>query len=96
MKIAVIGQGYVGLTIAAFAGEYFQVIGFDNNERVVNQLNNGFSHIEGIESSRLSKLVELGKYAASTNGSDISDVDIVVIAVPTPLTAERRPDLSFI
>ena len=96
MKIAVIGQGYVGLTIAAFAGEYFQVIGFDSNERIVNQLNNGFSHIEGIESSRISRLVEQGKYAASTNSSDISDVDIVVIAVPTPLSADRRPDLSFI
>jgi UDP-N-acetyl-D-mannosaminuronate dehydrogenase len=39
MKIAIIGQGYVGLTISAFAGERFDVVGFDNNKRIVDQLN---------------------------------------------------------
>ena len=42
MKIAIIGQGYVGLTIAIFAADFFEVIGFDNSERVVEQLNQGF------------------------------------------------------
>ena len=96
MKIAIIGQGYVGLTISAFAGEFFIVVGFDNNQRIVDQLNNGVSHIEGVESSQLTKLVKAGRYSASTIGSDISDADIVVIAVPTPLTKKREPDLSFI
>jgi UDP-N-acetyl-D-glucosamine dehydrogenase len=49
MKVAVVGQGYVGLTIAAFASEFFQVIGFDINKKVVDQLNLGISHIEGVE-----------------------------------------------
>lgn len=96
MKVGIIGQGYVGLTISAFAAEHFQVIGFDSNPRIVRQLNKGFSHIEGIENSKISKLVESGKYVATTDGVDISDVDIVVIAVPTPLTIERKPDLTFI
>ena len=96
MKIAIIGQGYVGLTISAFAGEFCNVVGFDNNQRIVDQLNSGVSHIEGVESSQLKKLVKAGRYAASTTGSDISEVDIVVIAVPTPLTKKREPDLSFI
>ena len=96
MKVSVIGQGYVGLTISAFAGEFYEVIGFDNNQKIVDQLNQGISHIEGVESSLLKKWIKDGNYRATTNGSDISDSDIVVIAVPTPLTKDRKPDLTFI
>ncbi|CAN2231279.1 nucleotide sugar dehydrogenase [Candidatus Planktophila dulcis] len=96
MKIAIIGQGYVGLTISAFAGEYFEVIGFDNNQRIVDQLNDGKSHIEGVESSVLKNWIDAGRYRASVNGFEIADADIVVIAVPTPLNEERQPDLAFI
>jgi UDP-N-acetyl-D-glucosamine dehydrogenase len=96
MKVAIIGQGYVGLTISAFAGEFFEVVGFDNNPKVVSQLNQGISHIEGVESSVLKKWISAGRYKATNNGEDISDSDIAVIAVPTPLTKEREPDLTFI
>ena len=96
MKVAIIGQGYVGLTISAFAGEFFEVVGFDNNQKIVNQLNSGISHIEGVESSVLQKWIKVGRYSATTLGSDISDVDIVVIAVPTPLSKDRQPDLTFV
>ena len=96
MKVGIIGQGYVGLTISAFAGEYFEVIGFDNNHRVVEQLNLGISHIEGVDSELLNKWIKAGRYRATTKGSDIADAGIVVIAVPTPLTKDRQPDLAFI
>lgn len=96
MKVGIIGQGYVGLTISVSAAENNQVIGFDSNPRVVSQLNSGISHIEGVENSRLSKLIKAGKYYATTEGKDLSNVDIVVIAVPTPLTGDRKPDLKFI
>jgi UDP-N-acetyl-D-glucosamine dehydrogenase len=96
MKVAVIGQGYVGLTIAAFAAEHFDVVGFDSNQNIVNQLNQGHSHIEGVESSQLGKLIKSGRYGATTQGRDIQGSDIVVIAVPTPLSPDRKPDLSFI
>ena len=96
MKIAIIGQGYVGLTISIFAADNFQVIGFDKNKRIVENLNKGISHIEGVPSSQLKSLIQAGKYIASSNESDIADVDIVVIAVPTPLTEDRQPDLAFI
>ena len=96
MKVSVIGQGYVGLTISAFAGEFYEVVGFDNNQKIVDQLNQGISHIEGVESSLLKKWIKAGNYRATTNGFDISDSDIVVIAVPTPLTKDRKPDLTFI
>jgi UDP-N-acetyl-D-glucosamine dehydrogenase len=96
MKIAIIGQGYVGLTIAAFASKANQVIGFDNSQKVVDQLNQGISHIEGVESSSIKSAIETGNYRATTIGSDIADAEVVVIAVPTPLNKERKPDLSYI
>jgi len=96
MKVAIIGQGYVGLTISAFAGEFFEVVGFDNNSKIVDQLNKGYSHIEGVEGSTLQKWIKAGRYRATNNGSEISDADLVVIAVPTPLTSDRKPDLGFI
>jgi len=96
MKVAIIGQGYVGLTISAFAGEFFEVVGFDNNQKIVEQLNSGISHIEGVESSVLQKRIKAGRYKATASGSDIADVDLVVIAVPTPLSKDRQPDLTYI
>jgi UDP-N-acetyl-D-glucosamine dehydrogenase len=96
MKVAIIGQGYVGLTISAFAAEHFEVVGFDSNLNIVNQLNQGHSHIEGVESSQLGKLIKSGRYRATTQGRDIQGSDIIVIAVPTPLSQDRNPDLSFI
>jgi len=96
MKVAIIGQGYVGLTISAFAGEFLEVVGFDNNKKIVNQLNAGISHIEGVESSVLQKWIKAGRYLATASGSDIADVDLVVIAVPTPLNKDRQPDLTYI
>ena len=96
MKVSIIGQGYVGLTIAVFAGEHFEVVGFDSNKKIVDQLKSGLSHIEGVESSKLQKLIKLGTYTATNVGSDIQDSEIIVIAVPTPLTQDRKPDLSYI
>ncbi len=95
-KVAIIGQGYVGLTISVFAAEFFEVVGFDSNQKIVDQLNSGISHIEGVESTILSRLLKAGRYSATILGSDIRDCEIVVIAVPTPLTVDRKPDLTFI
>jgi UDP-N-acetyl-D-glucosamine dehydrogenase len=96
MKVAVIGQGYVGLTISAFAGAEHDVVGFDNSPRIVEQLNKGISHIEGVDSAVISKWASQGRYKATADGADIKGADIVVIAVPTPLTKDRKPDMSFI
>lgn len=96
MRVSIIGQGYVGLTISAFAAAQHEVVGFDMNQKIVDQLNSGQSHIEGVESDVLQKWIGAGRYKATTKASDISDADIVVIAVPTPLTKDRQPDLAFI
>ena len=95
-KVAIIGQGYVGLTIAAFASQNHQVTGFDNNQKIVDQLNSGISHIEGVDSAIIRAAIKSGNYRASTFGTDISDSEIVLIAVPTPLDKDRKPDLAFI
>jgi UDP-N-acetyl-D-glucosamine dehydrogenase len=96
MKVAIIGQGYVGLTISAFAGEFYEVIGFDKNQSIVDKLNEGSSHIEGVNSSTLKKWINKGSFSATTKAADLYDADIIVIAVPTPLTVDRQPDLTFI
>ena len=96
MKVSIIGQGYVGLTISVFAGAHHNVIGFDKNQSVVDALNLGKSHIEGVESADLTRLIADGNYKATTNPSEIVGSDVVVIAVPTPLTHDRRPDLAFV
>jgi UDP-N-acetyl-D-glucosamine dehydrogenase len=96
MKVSIIGQGYVGLTISVFAAEHHTVVGFDMNQGVVDALNSGRSHIEGVASSDLAKWIAAGKYQATTNAAEIAGSDVVVIAVPTPLTKDRKPDLAFV
>ena len=96
MKVSIIGQGYVGLTIAAFASKHHQVVGFDLNSTIVSQLNKGVSHIEGVASVDLKQAIFGGSYKATTDGFEISGSDIVVIAVPTPLSNDRKPDLTYI
>ena len=96
MKVTIIGQGYVGLTISVFAAAHHEVIGFDTNQGAVDALNSGRSHIEGVESADLVKCIAAGRYKATTDTSKIAGTDVVVIAVPTPLTKDRKPDLSFV
>jgi UDP-N-acetyl-D-glucosamine dehydrogenase len=97
MRVAIIGQGYVGLTIAVGAtGAGHSVIGFDVNDGLVDQLNAGKSHIEGITDTYLAGFIASGSYMASTDASALNGSDVIVIAVPTPLDARRNPDLSFV
>jgi UDP-N-acetyl-D-glucosamine dehydrogenase len=62
----------------------------------VDQLNQGISHIEGVKSADIKAAIAAGSYRATANGADISGADIVVIAVPTPLDKDRKPDLTYI
>ena len=96
MKVSIIVQGYVGLTISVFAADHHTVVGFDKNQGVVDALNAGNSHIEGVESADLARHIASGRYQATTDASEISGSDVVVIAVPTPLTKDRKPDLTFV
>jgi UDP-N-acetyl-D-glucosamine dehydrogenase len=96
VKVSIIGQGYVGLTISVFAAAHHTVVGFDKNQRVVDALNAGKSHIEGVGSADLARHIESGRYKATSDAHEIAASDVVVIAVPTPLTGDRKPDLAFV
>ena len=97
MRVAIIGQGYVGLTIAVgAAGAGHSVTGFDVNSGLVEDLNSGKSHIEGISDSQLAGYISSGLFTASIDPSVLESSDVIVIAVPTPLDDDRNPDLSFV
>ena len=97
MRVAIIGQGYVGLTIAVgAAGAGHSVVGFDVNNQLVSALNAGTSHIEGVSDAALATFISSGAYKASTDASVIDGCDVIVIAVPTPLDDARNPDLSYV
>jgi UDP-N-acetyl-D-glucosamine dehydrogenase len=97
MRIAVIGQGYVGLTItvgALSAGH--QVTGIDKSTAVVEGLKSGVSHIEGISNSVISKAITSGNFQVTDSYLQVADSDVIVIAVPTPLDAQGSADLSLL
>lgn len=97
MRVAIIGQGYVGLTIAVgAAGAGHNVVGFDVSAGLVEQLNSGKSHIEGISGSQLAGYISSGLFTASVDPSVLEGSDVIVIAVPTPLDGDRNPDLSYV
>jgi len=97
MKVSVIGQGYVGLTIsigAALAGH--KIIGFDVNETLVEDLLQGKTFVPGIKEKQILELLENKIFVPTSNPELLNESEIVVIAVPTPLSVDRKPDLTFI
>jgi len=97
MKISIVGQGYVGQSLAiAAANAGHIVLGYDVNSDLINQLVDGKSYVPGVNSNLLFGLQKKGNFTPSTNAQLISNSEIVIIAVPTPLDVNRQPDLSFI
>jgi UDP-N-acetyl-D-glucosamine dehydrogenase len=93
MKIGVVGLGYVGLPLAvAFCEAGHSVVGVDCDPRRVEALAGGESHVEDISSARLRDV--LSAFRPTVRYADLSQADAVLIAVPTPLTANREPDLG--
>jgi UDP-N-acetyl-D-glucosamine dehydrogenase len=93
MTIGIVGLGYVGLPLAvAFAEAGQRVVGIDTNPGRVNQLRAGESYIEDIPSERLAAVVS--RIEATTRTARLGLCDAVIICVPTPLTANREPDLG--
>ena len=96
-KVAVLGQGYVGLPLAVvFTEAGFDVIGIDPDASKVDAINAGRSYIGDVESSALAKLVKAGKLQATTDFGVLAEADAVSICVPTPLRKTGDPDLSYI
>jgi nucleotide sugar dehydrogenase len=97
MKIAVVGLGYVGLPLAIqFARANVTVLGLDIDTAKVDSINQGRSYIKHIASGAIEEVVKQDKLIASTDFKRVSEVEAVIICVPTPLSRNREPDISFI
>jgi UDP-N-acetyl-D-glucosamine dehydrogenase len=95
--VAVIGAGYVGVPLAhTFADAGCSVVLVDVLPHVVDAINRGESHIEDVFSELLRPHVESGRLAATTDYDAARDADAILIALPTPLSRQREPDLSII
>ena len=95
--IGIIGCGYVGLPLAkTFADAGFRVLGFDINADFVAKLNAGQSYIEHIPSAWVAGMRAAKKFEATTDLSRLAEPDAILICVPTPLTANREPDMRYV
>jgi UDP-N-acetyl-D-glucosamine dehydrogenase len=96
-KVGVVGLGYVGLPLGmAFAEAGYPVTGLDVDERKIRNIEAGKSYIKHIKSEPLAALSSSGKLKATSDFSTVKDLDCLIICVPTPLTASREPDMSYI
>lgn len=97
MKVCIVGLGYVGLPLAIqFARSGAEVTGLDVDRAKVDQVNRGRSYIKHIAAKTISEVLKAKRLTASTDFSRIKKADAVIICVPTPLSKNREPDISFI
>jgi UDP-N-acetyl-D-glucosamine dehydrogenase len=95
-RIGIVGMGYVGLPLALlFSDEKFRVTGFDIAEDKVSTLNTGGSYIVRILPDEIQKAQQSG-FSATSDYSEIENMDAVIICVPTPLDEYHEPDLSYV
>ncbi len=95
--IGIIGLGYVGLPLALIAiGAGYRVIGFDIDESRVALLNEGNSGIKHISGRPISDAISAGRFVATSDLARLSEADAILIAVPTPLSKQREPDLRHV
>jgi len=95
--IGVIGLGYVGLPLLdAFISKGFSCVGFDIDEKKVEQLSAGRSYIKHVSSEKVAEWCRAKKFEATADLQRLREPDALIICVPTPLTDSRDPDLSFV
>ena len=96
-KISVIGLGYVGLPLSLqFARSGVKVIGLDLDPTKVDSINSGKSYLKHFSSKSIAEQLNARRFEATTDPSRLSEVEAVLICVPTPLDDHREPDLSFV
>ncbi|MGN6515435.1 MAG: NAD(P)-binding domain-containing protein, partial [Rhizomicrobium sp.] len=95
--VAVIGMGYVGLPLSlAATGAGYKVLGMDINAPRVKNLRAGKSPIRTVKDAEVAEANATGRFQPETDFSKMADADLIIICVPTPLTRNREPDLSYI
>lgn len=96
-RIGIIGLGYVGLPLALrFCGAEFNVLGFDIDENKVNLINQGKSYIKHINNDQLFNQWSSGKLKATDDFAQITETDVIILCLPTPLGQHNEPDISYI
>ena len=95
--VVIAGLGYVGLPLAVkFAEAGFRVTGIDMQAEKVKKVNSGISYIDDVDGRKLKKTVSGGQFRAVSDFSVVKKADAVIICVPTPLTANKTPDISYV
>lgn len=95
--VSVVGLGYVGLPLAVEKAKVgFKVLGIDQNLKRVEMVNFGINYIDDVNSDELKMLVEKGSIESFSNFEQLTRADVIVICVPTPLTKNMDPDISYI
>ena len=96
-RIGIIGMGYVGIPIGlGFAGKGFSVTGFDNDSARIKDINAGKQAMKHIPAKSMKEFVKKNKGSATNKFSKLSDMDCVIICVPTPLDEHEQPDMSYV
>lgn len=95
LKITIIGAGYVGLPLGLKLAEtQYKVTFLDNNKKILSKLSNGQSHLSSVDSKKIKKNLLYLKF--TSNYKSIKNSDFIIICLPTPLSENREPDLSYI
>ena len=96
-SVGIIGMGYVGLPLAAaFAEAGLSVVGIEKDPDKVAALEGGDSYVEDVPSARLAPLLSSGRLRATGDYSALGEAGAVLVCLPTPLDANREPDLSIL
>lgn len=96
-NIGIIGLGYVGLPLAlTFVDSGYKVIGFDIDKNKVKFINSGKSYFQHIDDERISNGIKSKLLSSSSTFKQISEVDVIILCLPTPLNKFREPDLSYV
>jgi UDP-N-acetyl-D-glucosamine dehydrogenase len=96
-RVVVVGQGYVGLPLALGAAEAgFKVSGIEIDQDKVAAINTGHSPVEDVPHATIAKLIAEGQYKVQSDYESVAEAEIVLLAVPSPLTPDRTPDLTHI
>jgi len=97
ITFGIVGLGYVGLPLAVeLARDGYRVLGHDVQQRVVDRLNAGDSHVKDVPSAALQEILAAGRFEATADPGRLGEADAISICVPTPLSKTKDPDVSYI